>query len=86
MQIVSDVAQNPTVAKSVPPLTVGMGFATIEQWLPFTLGIIASLMGMVASVAIVYFNLAQHRIKMEIYKRDLEERKYREGRKDRRDD
>jgi len=86
MQSVTDASQNPTVAKVVPLMAAGTGWATVEQWLPLVAGVVASVIGAVASIFIIRINWTQHKIKLEILKRDLDERKSREGRKDRRDD
>lgn len=86
MQSVNEIAQNPTVAKTVPIVAAGTGWATLEEWLPLVAGLIGVFMGAIASGVIVYINVAQHRIKMQLLKRDLADRNARVGRQDRRDD
>ena len=80
------MAQNPTVAKIVPPLAAGTGLATFNEWLPLVAGLFGVFMGAIASGVIIYVNWTQHKIKLQILKRDLAERDARKGRKDRRDD
>lgn len=86
MQSVNEAAQNPTVAKAVPTLLAGTGLATLNEWLPLAAGLFGIFMGAIASGVIIYVNWTQHKIKLKILKRDLEEREFRAGRKDRRDD
>jgi len=80
------VVNNPTVQKAVAASTVGTGVATGLEWVPTSLGVIASLVGLALSMVLIYTNLSQHRLKMQLLKRDLAGRRAREGRQDRRDD
>lgn len=86
MQNLSDIAQNPAVAKTVPIITAGTGLATATEWFPLVAGALASLVGLMASVMIIYVNWTQHKIKIKILKSELHEITTRDGRYDRHDD
>ncbi len=86
MQIVSDVAQSPTTAKAVPVIAAGLGWAVASEWVSLVAGLLTFLAGLAFSLTMLWINIKQHRIKMKIYEKDLEERDFRIGRKDRRDD
>jgi len=82
MQSVNEIVKNPVVAISAPLLTVGTGWATLELWLPLITGTIATIIGSIGAIYIIYINWTQHKIKMKILRSQLA----REGRRDRRDD
>ncbi|MBL4699791.1 MAG: hypothetical protein JKX85_00900 [Phycisphaeraceae bacterium] len=86
MQSATSVAQNPKESAGVILATFGTGVATLLEWLPIVVGVLASFAGFVYTVVLIYTVISQHRIKMKIFKRDLTERKARNGRHDRRDD
>jgi len=81
-QLATDMAQNPTTAKTVGVITAGTGLATVFEWLTFGVGAAASLMGLALTILLFKKNLIEYKI----LKRDLAERKLRNGVRTRRAD
>lgn len=79
----SAAVQSKNVAVTVSGSTVGSGLATMLELIPTDIGKLATLIGIVLSVVLIYTHVAQHRARMALLKFELEERK---GRLDRRDD
>jgi len=86
VQVVTDVSQSPATAKAAPVIAAGLGWVVASEWFPVIGGVITFLVGLAVSITIVWTTIAQHRIKMKLFEKDLAEKTFREGRKDRRDD
>jgi len=82
----SVVAHSKNVAATVSGSTVGSGIATMLEWIPTDIGKLATLVGLVLSVVLIYTHVTQHKARMALLKFELEERRERKGRLDRRDD
>lgn len=81
-----EVANNAKTGAAVVVWTIGSAAATSLEWLTLNIGGVAMLIGALLSCVLIYTNLRQHFIKMRIMEHELEERKNRRGRRERRDD
>ena len=90
---VDQVAHSQKVAATVSGSTMGTGLATALEWIPTDIGKLATLVGIVLSVVLIYSHLiqrkqknAEHKLKIAIMQNELKESEDRIGRRDRHDD
>lgn len=81
MSIKNELVSNPKVAAGVSAMTTSSGFATFLDWIPNDIGKLATLVGIVLSLVLIYTHLRKGRIEykktqleMEILKKKEEER------------
>ena len=85
-QLLTTASQSPKIVNGVLTANVSAVIATALEVMPLVFGTIASVVGLIASVALLLRGDRQHKVKMKILIFDLEERKNRKGKRTRRDD
>ena len=90
---VSQVVHSQKVAATVSGSTMGTGLATVLEWIPTDIGKLATLVGIILSVVLIYTHIiarkqknAEHKIKIAIMRNELKESEGRANRQDRHDD
>lgn len=81
-QLATDIAQSPATARTVAGLSMGSGIATALEVFSLVIGISVSVAGFALTVLLYKKN----KIEYLLLKRDLAEKKARNGAKTRRDD
>lgn len=73
LRIVTDVAQSTKTAASVSGATITSGVATVMEWIPEYIGVLATLSGLVLSIVLIVTHIKKwkreeekHKIEMKI--------------------
>jgi hypothetical protein len=78
-----DVAQDPRVAAGVSTATTGTGLGTLLNWIPGSLGEIATLVGIALSIVLIYVHLRREFRESRHEKIELDYMRRREEMRDR---
>lgn len=72
-QSANNAAQNPKVGAAIIATVSGSGISTTLEMIPVTLGIITNVIAIASALIFIYINIRQHRVKMKIMEKELEE-------------
>jgi hypothetical protein len=71
IRLVGEALNNSRAGTGTSVFTTGSGLATVFELLPYTLGILATLLGIAVSIVILVTHLAKHRLEMKLLDKQL---------------